>query len=154
LAYGSDWVYPLEMANLQGQASGLVDGELRSPDRRKRLPHQSGFPTLSPGYPRVALRFHDAGGLAQSAVPALAVRGVPRRPVGARHLALVESDQGALVVFNRTCVLTNIAGVINTAGQFAEIALFNRFQGAYADLGGFSDLLKRYATVAANRGQA
>src|ERR1019366_5219945 len=57
------------------------------------------FRLCPPGYPRVALRFHDAGGLAQSAVPALAVRVVPRRPVGARHLALVESDQGALVVF-------------------------------------------------------
>src|ERR1035437_6642494 len=96
---------------------------------------------------------HDAGARAHAAVPAVAVRVVPRRAFGALHFALVEGDEGALVVFNRTGVLTDIAGVVNAAGQFAEIALFNGCEGAYADLGGFSDLLERDAPIAANRGQ-
>src|ERR1035441_1589805 len=44
----------------------------------------------------VVLRAHDAGRLAQAAVAALAALAVCvvlRRPIGARHLALVEGDQ-------------------------------------------------------------
>src|SRR5450759_2558682 len=96
---------------------------------------------------------HDAGDRAHAAVRAVAVRAVPRRAVGALHFALVEGDQGPFVVFNRTGILTNIAGVVNAAGQFAEIALFNGCEGAYADLGGFGDLFERDAPIAANRGQ-
>src|SRR5450759_4457955 len=103
--------------------------------------------------PVLGLRAHDAGRWAHAAVRAVAVRAVRGCAFGARHFALVESDQSALVVFNRTRVLTDIAGVINAAGQFAEIALFNGFEGAYADLGGFGDLLERDAPIAANCGQ-
>src|SRR5450432_70254 len=100
-----------------------------------------------------ALRAQGAGCRTQSAVTAVAVRALGRSALGALHFALVEGDQGALIVFNRTGVLTDIAGVVNAAGQFAEIALFNGSEGAYADLGGFSDLLERDAAIAANRGQ-
>src|ERR1035441_1852004 len=84
----------------------------RSSDGRATLPWQAeACPTYAAQPPRngqtsdpklglgrrkrpcpTRLRFHDAGGLGQSAVPALAVRVVHRRPLGARHLALVESD--------------------------------------------------------------
>src|ERR1017187_6796131 len=103
-----------------------------------------------PGVRATGLGAHDAGGGAQSAVPAVAVGAVAHRTIGGRHLARVEGEQGALVVFNRTCVLADVAGVVNSAGQFAEIALFNGFEGAYADLGGFGDLLERDTTIAAN----
>src|ERR1017187_1757760 len=113
----------------------------------------SGGNPRGPGVRPTGLGAHDAGGGAQSAVPAVAVGAVAHRTIGARHLARVEGEQGALVVFNRTCVLADVAGVVNSAGQFAEIALFNGFEGAYADLGGFGDLLERDTTIAANRGQ-
>src|ERR1035441_10231781 len=94
-----------------------------------------------------------AGGRAQAAVSAVAVRAGGRRAFGVRHFASVEGEQGALVVFNGARVLADIAGVVNSAGQFAEIALFDGFEGAHANLGGFGDLLQRNPTIAANRGQ-
>src|ERR1017187_1733958 len=112
-----------------------------------------GGPARTQGVRPPGLGAHDAGGGAKPPVPAVAVGAVAHRTIGGRHLARVEGEQGALVVFNRTCVLADVAGVVNSAGQFAEIALFNGFEGAYADLGGFGDLLERDTTIAANRGQ-
>src|ERR1035437_1791474 len=123
--------------------------QLKKPASNSSSPELRNPPLIR----RDQLVAHDAGDRAHAAVPAVAVRAVPRRAFSALHFALVEGDQGAFVVFNRTGILTNIAGVVNTAGQFAEIALSNGCEGAYADLGGFSDLLERDAPIAANRGQ-
>ena len=69
------------------------------------------------------------------------------------HFARVECDQRALIVVDCTRVLTDVAGVVNAPGQFTEITLFDGFEGAYPDLGGFGDLLERDPTITADRRQ-
>ena len=70
-----------------------------------------------------------------------------------RHLTMVNRQYGAFVVVDGARVLANVAGIVDSAGKFAEVSMFDGFETAQTDFGRFGDLLKRNATVSANRGE-
>src|SRR3954452_12878481 len=91
-----------------------------------------------------------AGGRSEATERAFCRRG---RRLDRRHLAMVNSQDRGFIVIDSTSILANIAGIVNTAGKFAKVSVFDGLKTAQTDFGRFCDLLKRNAAISANRGE-
>jgi hypothetical protein len=63
------------------------------------------------------------------------------------HLDAVKSQQLGFIEIDGFGVLTNIAGVVNAAGQFLKVAALDSLQAANVDFRRFRDLLQRNAPI-------
>jgi hypothetical protein len=52
-------------------------------------------------------------------------------------------EQFGFIEFDGLRVLADVAGVVDSAWKFLELAFFNRLQRSNADFGALSDLLER-----------
>ena len=80
LAYGSDWVYPLEMANLQGQASGLSTASYARLTGGSACPTNLVFrlcPRVIPGLPYDSMMLEGWRNPPYPPLPFVSFRAVP-----------------------------------------------------------------------------
>ena len=71
---------------------------------------------------------------------------------GLAHVAAVNFENVILGVIDGARVLADVAGGVDSAGQFAKISTLNGLQRADSDFRDFRDLLEGNAAIAPNRG--
>src|ERR1051325_5953529 len=69
------------------------------------------------------------------------------------HFAMVERENHALIVVDGAGILPDVAGVVDSTGEFSKVALFDCLQRSNANLRRLGDLFQRDATIAADRSQ-
>src|SRR5579871_272565 len=68
------------------------------------------------------------------------------------HFLVIHRQDGGLIVIDGLGILADVAGIVDTPGQFAKFPLFDGLEQANADLGRFGDLLERNAPIPSNGG--